>query len=664
MRVLLISVDFTPHRDGVSSLSRHYARRLAERGHEVTVVGPRARGARQEDEAAPYGTFRFPGYSLGVLRMLPFAAWSLAVFFRRRPDIVFAMNVGYGGVLCHLLSRVVRCRYVTLAYAYEFLKFRSNPGMRRRYLRVYGRSAGVLAISDYARNRLIEFGVSPDRIRVVHPGTAPDEGGSGAAPAAPPAGIRPPVIGTCGRLIERKGHDLVIRALPGLVRQFPDVRYRIAGTGPARATLQTLARELGVESNVEFLGEVSRPDLARFYRSLDVFVMASREDARTGHVEGFGIVYLEAATYGVPSVGTRTGGIPEAIIEGKTGLLVEPESPQAVAAAVAELLGNPAKRADMGRAARERALNDFTWDRQVDRVHEWLMRLELACGAPVSTPSGGDRAADGLARPAGGGPGLRVAVLTRTGRSSGLRFAAAIRHSRHVLCGVLAEKRSTMLLAALRRGSLRDFVRKHSAELIFARLWRALVGGMGRQAAPGADGGADRPRGDVSPVRVDSLNSEAALRALREWKPDLIVVANAPVLKPEVFGASRLGAINFHSGRLPEYGGVDSEFWALYDGQAQTWITFHQVRQRLDSGAILAERPIDIQPGDTPERLYARAVETGAGLLVELLDRMAAGAVSPVRDPGPAVLRPWPAAAQRRELRRRLMTRAAHTTSR
>ena len=373
MKILVASVDFAPHNDGVSTLSTHYARRLAERGHAVSVVGPQDPGAAAGDAAAPFGTRRFRGYALGLLRGVPFAFCLLREIRTQRPDLVLAMNIGYGGLLCSLLPRWMGVRYITMAYAYEFLKVRHIPPLRALYLHAYRRSECTIAISRYTRDRLVEFGVASGTVHVIEPGA---ELPLGDATAAYRDGAGP-FIGTCGRLIRRKGHDLVIRALPHLVKTFPDLCYLVAGTGPAAARLEALAQELGVRANVRFLGRLGNSELAGFYRSLDLFVMPARGGGKDGHVEGFGIVYLEAALCGVPSVGARTGGVPEAIVEGVTGRLIESGSIDPLAAAVEELLRAPAELETMGRAATLRAEQEYGWDRQVDRVNALLSSLQL-----------------------------------------------------------------------------------------------------------------------------------------------------------------------------------------------------------------------------------------------------------------------------------------------
>lgn len=169
-------------------------------------------------------------------------------------------------------------------------------------------------------------------------------------------------VGNLSQGLEYKGFDLVIRALPRILREFPQVRYVIVGTGPGRDTLQSLAEQLGVAEQVIFTGELSDVELASCYRVCDVFVLPSgASDPKGGwHGEGFGRVYVEASLAGKPVVASLVGGAPEAVLDGKTGLLVNPGSPEEVAEAVTALLKQPDFAQRLGLEGRKWALENFT----------------------------------------------------------------------------------------------------------------------------------------------------------------------------------------------------------------------------------------------------------------------------------------------------------------
>jgi glycosyltransferase involved in cell wall biosynthesis len=172
----------------------------------------------------------------------------------------------------------------------------------------------------------------------------------------------PPVILSVGALKPRKGYDLSLRAFALLQRRFPEACYRIAGSGLGSSyhrELTTLIEQEGIR-NVEFLGSPSFEGLDSYYRESSLFVLSSREQGL--HFEGFGLVFLEAGAYGLPVIGSRTGGIPDAVQDGVTGLLVPAEDIQELARAMEQLVADPALARRLGQGGRKFA-EFLTWER-------------------------------------------------------------------------------------------------------------------------------------------------------------------------------------------------------------------------------------------------------------------------------------------------------------
>jgi phosphatidylinositol alpha-1,6-mannosyltransferase len=162
-----------------------------------------------------------------------------------------------------------------------------------------------------------------------------------------------------GRLVPRKGFDLVLHSVARLRRQWPDVRYIILGNGPERMRLEQLAGELGVASNVRMLGHADEMTKWAAYELCDVFVMANRTLGGTDW-EGFGIVFIEAALAGRAAVGGASGGTADAIAAGETGLLVDPERPGELTDAIRRLLDDCELRTRLADAAEQRAQTLFS----------------------------------------------------------------------------------------------------------------------------------------------------------------------------------------------------------------------------------------------------------------------------------------------------------------
>jgi phosphatidylinositol alpha-1,6-mannosyltransferase len=243
--------------------------------------------------------------------------------------------------------------------------------------------ASTMIASSRFAGRLVEtLGVPQTRIRVIHPGVDGSRfTGRVPRPVAhlemPPEAS--PVLLSVGRLQRRKGHDTTIQAVALLGRHFPHLQYLIAGDGQERNRLEDLARASGIASRVAFLGEVPSEDLPGLYAACDIFVMPSRTDDHD--VEGFGIVFLEAAAAGRPTIGGLSGGVPEAIADGETGLLVNGENPEALAEAIRTLAISPDLCARMGAAGRTRVLKSFTWERAAAELQ--ALHDELSAESPV-----------------------------------------------------------------------------------------------------------------------------------------------------------------------------------------------------------------------------------------------------------------------------------------
>jgi phosphatidylinositol alpha-1,6-mannosyltransferase len=170
--------------------------------------------------------------------------------------------------------------------------------------------------------------------------------------------------------VARKGQDTVIRALPQVAALVPGVRYVIVGDGPMRSHLADLAAATGVASRVDFRGFAADDDLPVLYAAADVFAMVSRHLAAAGDVEGFGIVYLEANAAGRAVVAGRSGGVEDAVIDGETGVMVDPESIDEVAEALIRLLRDDDLRRRLGEQGRTRVRRDFDRRQQARRLWE------------------------------------------------------------------------------------------------------------------------------------------------------------------------------------------------------------------------------------------------------------------------------------------------------
>ncbi len=310
-------------------------------------------------------------------RLLP-AAWHmlsadprpyLTLLAGREPALIHA-HFGVEGV--YALKLAARLDVPLLTTFHGFDATLSTPGLLAnpawaRYALGRGalarRGALFLAASGFLRGRLLALGFPPERVRVHYIGV--DTG------AITPRDLaeEEPVILHVARLEEVKGTAFLIRAFARIAAQFPAARLVIIGDGKLRPALERLAREAGIAPRVAFLGARAHGEVLAWMRRAAVLALPSvRTDS--GREEGLGMVMLEAAATGVPGVGSRVGGIPEGIAEGETGLLAPERDPEALAAALATLLADPALRQRMGAAARARAAACFDIRRQTAALED------------------------------------------------------------------------------------------------------------------------------------------------------------------------------------------------------------------------------------------------------------------------------------------------------
>ncbi len=372
MNILVPTSDYPPIEGGIATVTLQLSRELAAAGHAVTVVAPHFPGQEDFDSHEPVTVVRYRGYGLGWLRLLPMLAATMPR--AKGADAILGINIAYGGLIGLLARRLFNTPYVTFGYAYEFLKFRRVPLLAALLRRAYKRSTLVVAISAFTRERLVEFGVPDTLIETILPGAPQME------PLSPEQveevkrtynlnGHR--IVLAVGRMIPRKGHATLVRALPRILESHPETMLVCAGRGPCLEETSALARGLGVADHVLLPGYVPDDHVAALYQACDVFALPTGQDAG-GQVEGFGLVFAEAQARGKPVVAGRSGGVTDAVIDGETGLLVPPDDPEALAESIASLLSDPERATALGAKAKERIARELNWHHFTQRLLEAL----------------------------------------------------------------------------------------------------------------------------------------------------------------------------------------------------------------------------------------------------------------------------------------------------
>ena len=262
------------------------------------------------------------------------------------------------GLPVWLLSLERPLRYAVFVHGMDITQACMVPRRRWAIKHILRGAQAVFAANAFMVRVVQELGVPPERIAITYPPLALQN----LPNAATVDFIRQqehlqdePVLVTVGRLIDRKGHDIVLQALELVWPEFPNLKYYIIGRGPAEKRLRALTTTLSHSNQVNFLGQLPDALTSAWLSLATVFIMTPRQ-LPDGDVEGFGMVYLEAGYLGKPVVASRSGGVTEAVVDQVTGLVVPANDIGATAEAIIRLLRDPALRQQLGQAGQARAL--------------------------------------------------------------------------------------------------------------------------------------------------------------------------------------------------------------------------------------------------------------------------------------------------------------------
>ncbi len=388
MNILMITNDFPPLKGGVASFLHNLCVQLERNGHSVRVLTFSVTPEDwKEDKTAPYRIYRCraPRRLSALITIYN----SLLHCLKDRIDVVFIghfMTAHALGAL--LLNMLLSIPYVILIHGLDLVTFLSKSRLDSLISRALLKRASMLmANSQFTKDEILKTGYgNPDRIGVVYPGVdvqefRPDIESDGVTSRFGLLGRR--VLLTIGRLVKRKNHESILRALPGVIEMFSDTVYLIVGQGREEGHLRRIVKELELEDHVIFGGYVDQKDLPSCYFACDVFVMPS--DIVEGSFEGFGIVFLEANACGKPVIGSNISGVAEAVEDGVTGLLVDPKDCDGIKDAVVRLLSDKEYSRKLGENGRKRASEKLSWEIAGKKVDVLLKIVQTECRSPRHT---------------------------------------------------------------------------------------------------------------------------------------------------------------------------------------------------------------------------------------------------------------------------------------
>ncbi len=361
-RTLVVTNDFPPRTGGIESFVVAMARRFPPGA--VVVHTARQRGDVAFDASLDVPVVRDPS---PLMVPTPAIARRAAQIARSEGcDRVWFGAAAPLGLMAPALRRAGVERTVATTHGHE-VWWATVPGTRTllhrigevndvvTYLGEYCRRRVARALSPAARGRMVQFTPGVDDA-VFRPGCGGDvvRRRLGLADR--------PVVVCVSRMVARKGQDVLVRALPHLRRRVPDAALLLVGDGPHRGRVEALVDELGLRDDVVLTGRVPWDDTPAYYDAGDVFCMPTRTRLLGLEPEALGICYLEAAATGLPVVAGDSGGAPDAVLDGRNGLVVDGRDPRAVADACATFLADRALAQAFGAQGREWVARQWRWD--------------------------------------------------------------------------------------------------------------------------------------------------------------------------------------------------------------------------------------------------------------------------------------------------------------
>lgn len=365
-QILCITNDFGPRAGGIETFVIGLIERLPK-GSVLVYTS-------SQENSQPFDDAWLKNYGVRVIRdkskvLLPSLRVGRAVRKILREEAMSTVFFGAAaplGLLSQGLRRAGATRIVALTHGHEVWWAKIWPfswAMRRigagtdhlTYLGDYTKSQISRALSQRARKSMVKIapGIDTDHF-------APQQ--SAALLRADLGLADKKVIVSVGRLVHRKGQDTLIEAMPQILTRIPDAHLLFVGEGPYKEYLMKRAAELGVTRAITFIGRIQYSELPRYICVGDIFAMPSRSRLAGLEVEGLGIVYLEASACGLAVIGGKSGGAPDAVLEGETGYAVDGTSSHDVALAAIELLSHPEHAARMGARGRQWIIEEWRWE--------------------------------------------------------------------------------------------------------------------------------------------------------------------------------------------------------------------------------------------------------------------------------------------------------------
>lgn len=370
MNKVFVAIDFPPEKGGIHDYAYGLISQIP--ADETTVLTNKIEdvaASEQFDQKTDFEIIRKRIFwnsnkLLLILSQIVLVIQLITLKWRKKTDEIHFVNIFPVGITGPFMKFFFGVKYFPYVHGLDVMGM-VNSKLFPLLLFILKRSDKVIANSQYTKSKLVELGIPEMQIVIIPPGLNVSKliGGSDFN-----EDIRDKydlhgkkVMITVSRLVERKGHDVTLKAISLVIERIPNLKYLICGDGPHRGELERLVSQYGLDSVVVFTGGITDHELHQLYECSDLFIMPSRDIKEKGDVEGFGIVFLEANYYRLPVIAGNSGGIPDAVKDEITGYLVNPLDEKEIANRIEELITDEGLARTMGNNGYDWVINHCLW---------------------------------------------------------------------------------------------------------------------------------------------------------------------------------------------------------------------------------------------------------------------------------------------------------------
>jgi phosphatidylinositol alpha-1,6-mannosyltransferase len=377
--ILIITIDFPPNYGGVANYLSSIALNLPS--NKVTVLTSKT-DVNNFDQSQPYKIYRknlIFKYPFLWPKWLPSIYHLWQIIKKEKIELVLVGQILPLGIVAFIIKKILKIPYAISCHGMDILIPQKNFRKKIFLKKILQNADFIIANSQFTKNEIIKLNINDQKIIIIYPCPTIFEREDFKDKDIEELKKNivkkydlknKKILLTVGRLVERKGHEIVIKALPKFIEKIPNIIYLIVGDGPQREKLKFITNKFNLQEKVIFTGEVSKKELMVFYALCDIFIMLPF--TIEGDVEGFGTVFLEANKFGKPVIASCSGGIGEAVINNFTGITVDYKNVDEVVGSVIKLLTNQNLAKKLGEQGRKRVEKEFTWQKQIEKIKKFL----------------------------------------------------------------------------------------------------------------------------------------------------------------------------------------------------------------------------------------------------------------------------------------------------